>query len=585
MTLVKVAVPVLQGRRKFHFDKGRPWTLFEHILLHEIERGPTTVSTLASRADVPPRIVIEALIRLMRAAWVEMTQHASGVQFQITPEGRVAKEYDQLPTAPRRMSRNMTFVVDQITGTVFRSRELPFLHKHIVEERSLRETVVWMERPEAKLAEGTRPLVDALFQDDEKFVAMDPYGDRLADRWALVSVRDGQPEGLSPRAPGHLIGEILKAAKSAKAGPGATQSTSYEATQQDDPLASIGWPARSVTFSSADLVVGGEEHETALRLALSKAKHRIIIHSTFIAEDRFNALLPQLTSALSAGARIDVLWGQDKEAVGRRSTMGVVQRLRASLDQGKLDRLTVHPFSTGSHAKVLVTDEGHPEKLVAVVGSCNWLYSGFKSFEVSARLRDPHIVADVIDQIAELSRGGSGHWTSLTTELTALATSLRGAPTKASKTTASIVIGSRHAELIREARDEAQKRIVVASHKFAGAAKNLILAPMFAAAAASNVDTRIFYGEGSGAISGVKVAELTIDAGKLGTTVRPILRPTLHAKFLAWDDDTVVVTSQNWLSADTVDDNPRQEIGICIRSPGIARILIERFEAATATAS
>jgi hypothetical protein len=33
-----------------------------------------------------------------------------------------------------------------------------------------------------------------------------------------------------------------------------------------------------------------------------------------------------------------------------------------------------------------------------------------------------------------------------------------------------------------------------------------------------------------------------------------------------------------------MDDNPRQEIGICIRSPGVGRILVERFEAATVAA-
>jgi cardiolipin synthase len=39
MSLIKVAIPVLQGRRKFHFDKGRPWTVLEQLLLHELERS------------------------------------------------------------------------------------------------------------------------------------------------------------------------------------------------------------------------------------------------------------------------------------------------------------------------------------------------------------------------------------------------------------------------------------------------------------------------------------------------------------------------------------------------------------------
>ena len=61
--------------------------------------------------------------------------------------------------------------------------------------------------------------------------------------------------------------------------------------------------------------------------------------------------------------------------------------------------------------------------------------------------------------------------------------------------------------------------------------------------------------------------------------ITPVLEPKLHAKLLAWDDDAVVITSQNWLSADPPDDKPRSEIGISIRSPGIARQIIDRFNA------
>jgi len=96
MSLIRVAIPVLQGRRKFHFDKGRPWTVLEHLLLWELDRGSTSVHALSNRANTPERIIIEALIRLMRAGWVEMIQSASNVQFQITPEGRVAKDSEQL---------------------------------------------------------------------------------------------------------------------------------------------------------------------------------------------------------------------------------------------------------------------------------------------------------------------------------------------------------------------------------------------------------------------------------------------------------------------------------------------------------
>lgn len=140
-----------------------------------------------------------------------------------------------------------------------------------------------------------------------------------------------------------------------------------------------------------------------------------------------------------------------------------------------------------------------------------------------------------------------------------------------------MLLGSSHAEVVREARDSADKTLVIASHRFAGAAKSLILAPVFAASKrARDLNVRLFYGEDSRAITATDIAGLTNEAAKVGVRIRPVHRPRLHAKFLTRDDDVAIITSQNWLSADSTDDNPRQEIGIYVRSPGVGRILMER---------
>jgi cardiolipin synthase len=343
MTLVRVAVPVLQGRRRFHYDKTRPWSVLEHMLLFEIGERPTTAAALAERAHLPLRIIVEALIRLMHASWVEMTQQANGVFFQITPEGLVYREYENLPTAPRRLSRIMNFVVDQITGSVFRTRDLPFLHEHIVQERAQQERIVWIERPTIRLQEGVRPLIEALFQDDERFIAIDAYGDRLAERWSLVSVRDGQPDGLTPRAPPALVEAIVAAAN--VEGAILEEKANVIPTIAVQPLIS-GYsihPDHQISFSASDLIAGGPEHREALLSALRKARYRVIIHSTFIAEDRFNDLLHELRKAISKGVTIDILWGQNEESDKRRSTARVVAKLRAAIQEERLENLIVHP--------------------------------------------------------------------------------------------------------------------------------------------------------------------------------------------------------------------------------------------------
>jgi cardiolipin synthase A/B len=133
MSVVRVALPVLEGRRRFHFDKGRPWTVLEHLLLAALVEKPTAAGELAKRGDIPHRLAVDSLIRLMRAGWIEMVQKSTGVIFQITQAGLGAVISDTLPSASRRLSRKINFVVEQVTGAVFRTRELPYLHTHLVQ--------------------------------------------------------------------------------------------------------------------------------------------------------------------------------------------------------------------------------------------------------------------------------------------------------------------------------------------------------------------------------------------------------------------------------------------------------------------
>lgn len=581
MSVVRVAVPVLHGRRKFHFDKGRPWSVIEHVMLVALINNASTAAELADSGNLPKRVVIEALVRLMRAGWVEMLQKGTVVTFHATQNGAAAATLNELPNVPRRLSRNMNFVIDQITGTIYRSREFPFLHTYAVEERAQRETIVWLERQNKIYLDEVRPLVEALFLDDEKFVSVDASGDRLSERWSLVTVRDGEPDGLTHRAPAALIEAIKTAAKnkSINSEPGMIKSIRVPSVVQ---IPHDAMPQEhQANISSRDIVLGGHDHFEVFKSALGKARHRVLIHSTFISEDRFNELLPILRIAINRGVVVDILWGQAPQTEGKRSTRHAVKHIKEKLNANEFENLRIHPFSTESHCKILLADDGQPDQFSAYVGSCNWLSTQFRSFDASIRLREPAIVADVVDQMAELSKGARGIWTDLTNDLAALAANLRvNRPTANGRACAQVVIGPHHVELIRQARDKSQNRIFVVSHRFGVAGEPAVLAPALSAAKANGVSVNVFYGTTSGPLGGNDAASIVREADLQGVEIRPVRKPRIHAKLLAWDDDTIVITSQNWLSADPPDDRLRQEIGVCVNVRGIARSVIERFNAA-----
>ena len=486
---------------------------------------------------------------------------------------------DALPSATRRLSRKIHFVVEQVAGAVFRTRELPYLHTHVVEERATREPVIWIERPTQPIHDQVRPLVDALFLDDERFLAMDPTGERLAERWALVTVKDGVVEGLPSRAPKTLVEEIERAARAAPKSPEERPTVRSLVVQ---PLPSDAIPkTHRTSFTTADLVLGGDDHREAILKSLRRARHRVIIHSTFINEQRFQDLLPAFRTAMGQGATIDILWGQDDDAKGVRATREVVGRLQKKLEVEKIDRLRLHPFSTGSHSKVLISDDGDPDGLTAYVGSCNWLQASFASFDASVRIRDARLISDLFDQLAEMSRGSNGDWLALTSDFVAMAARQRSRPIPAAgRANVTLLLAPQHAEMIRRARDQATARIFVASHRWGIAGQNVALAPILKAAQEHDIAVSAYYGTSSGPLTGIDAAEATWEASQAGVTIRPVHKPILHAKFLGWDDDNVVITSQNWLSADPPEGRPRQEMGLLINAPGAARILIERFQAA-----
>ena len=82
--------------------------------------------------------------------------------------------------------------------------------------------------------------------------------------------------------------------------------------------------------------------------------------------------------------------------------------------------IKLHSFSTGSHAKLMLADDGRGG-VVGCVGSCNWLSTGFGSLDVSVRFRDPNVAAEIASYLSQLARTPNGHASRLTNDLAGFA--------------------------------------------------------------------------------------------------------------------------------------------------------------------
>mgnify|MGYP000132542547 CR=1 FL=1 len=575
MTTVEVAIPMLRGKRHFYIEKGRRWSVVEHLMLDAVARRPATASELSRRSNLPPRVVIEAFIRLMRAGWVELPPGKEAV-FTATAAGKAQLDGPELHAATTKENRWMSFCYDQACGDVFRGKEL-FVHKQAKLSCSPEShALVYLERSIRHSTEDIGAIFAALVGPDELIVGMEETPDTPMEGYAIVKVKDGVIEQLPSRASEELRQAILN--KAAQALPesekSAPASIQFAPRPADKPVASV-----QGLFEQRDLLLDGSAHKAALLNVLETATELVIIHSTFISSDGWRALMPKLIGASARGAKIHILYGQSDEQNASSSSRTESIALRAAIaESGRNDQIIVHPFSTGSHAKILLSDNGQG-RWSCIVGSCNWLSSDFSSYEASIDVRDPQIVGELVKHIANLSIAHDGIWTNTTAGFVALGRYIGAQPRGQGRTASmKILLAPEHASLVLEARDTAQKRLVVTSHRLGVAGKPMIIVPALAASRDKGVECSLFYGRATGRLSGLDAATLTSELSQSGVTPRPIHNPRLHAKVLAWDDNALAVTSQNWLSADPSDTAHLREIGIFVEQNKVADTFVRRFQ-------
>ena len=577
MTIVYVGLPILQHSRRFHLDKGRRWNVLEHLVLQALAKRASSAGELAEEGELPRRVILEILIRLMRAGWVELRAVSGSVVFHATGRGATVSGEDELPVVTERIARRVNFAVDVLTGSIFRRRDLTLLWPDEWHIRTMGHSSVEIAAPKDLPPDlgHVSTLLGALLDEDEHLARVDVSDRPPARRIALVVVRNGNVEGLPARAPTELRNIVLDAASHAPASGSPQGGTAIDLPTS---LIRIVRPERSTIVRHEDYVLGGAAHQTLLETALRRARQHLVIHSTFLEIEKFERLLPAFRVAASRGCRIDILWGQASAEGGLVRSLqqaAVIQKQVQEL--GLSGSIEVHRFSTRSHAKLLVYDDGSGATH-ATVGSCNWLYSGFESFEASVRLRDPRLVADVLYELAELARPRDSELPELTVRLAQLARILGAKPAMSGSTRVKLLTGEEHDDCMLRARDEAKSQIMVMSHRLGVTAKPAVIIPAAAAVRERGIDVKLLYGRPSGPVKHPNAAAATWEFKEHGIDLVAVQRPRIHAKMLLWDDDNAVVTSLNWLSADATSSNPRGEIGLSISGSRCAAFLRGEIE-------
>lgn len=580
--MIRVAIPIFRVSCTVAIDKIRPWSIVDELMLWALSRRAGTITELCTESSLPRQLVLASIARLMRFGLVEVSIGPRGPAFQASDRGmQTLRSGERLPQFPIRYWKGASFVVCKATGDVFATRDVMLLSDYRlrqaqsegIETRQIEVTVGGPDMTtEANLARLSSIAV--AHRLDEELANVDQRTASLsADEFIVVRVSGQEINGL-PSGAGEWLHELILRTAALPAGKKKLQV----AYQGPAPARDAEFGPRSFTFDPGDLVIGTEDGKIRFIELLGRAENRVIVHSTFLRAGRFDALKEPIRAACARGVTFDIFWGGEANektaSENLAAAVDILNIVEADRDLREHFRISLTP--TGSHAKLMLLDTA--QGWTAVVSTCNWLYSDFsRSVEIAVELREPALVADTATVLQRLI-GQRGLSDGVAIELSGVIRHLRALPQRGGGGRATIICGAQHDALMRAASGGSEQRFFVGTHRLGSTARpGAIMQAEVAARRHGNVT--VLYTMPSGPIKKRHARELTSEEALEGVHVVCTRKNglNLHAKFVVWDDNDLLVTSLNWGSASTDVDSPCDEVGIHIHAPGIGAHTLARM--------
>ena len=176
------------------------------MILLVVVNDTRSAEDLATSLSMPVRLVVEALINLLRIGWIEIRMTKSGALFKATVLGSRRAADKTLPSVQTRKLSWTSMCRERLTGAWLRTDDLEVVHESDlpVNAFTLPPTISTFEFEDGIL----RNLV--YVGRDETFEAFEPTVRAPAVMYARVTLQFGEAD-LPPYAPIRLREEIRRA--------------------------------------------------------------------------------------------------------------------------------------------------------------------------------------------------------------------------------------------------------------------------------------------------------------------------------------------------------------------------------------
>lgn len=577
--MTRLLIPAWHFRGRAIVERVWGWSPVEEAALLHLRRAPGTGEDLATALAVPRQVAGAALERLMRHGLIEL-RFDDVPAFVLTPSGDAAIQTQRaLPKRIEQRELGISLIYEKLGDSVLRNRDarwrpietnisdalvVGFPANDFTETFETMEARVWgLVKQSLRTGEVERAIRTTDARILRGYLEID-----------LASARLGiMPNGASAELK-NSVSQILKSGKV----PRLTARPNHRLALDTE---------FKTTFHPDQFVLGGAAHLAKFEAIVDGAREDVFVLSTFVAgqddllEKRSRERLwSALDRAVGRGVRCHLFLGTSDQEASRHAEAMVGLHKRLVRVARSPEQVLAHYGSVRTHAKLLAADDGTGGAVV-VIGSCNWLHSPFRAFEMSLELRAGEAVARGLDLFAqtiacnaqttrsvdvlramgsELRRLRTGTFTLGMGELEEVGARMR------------IVYAHEHDPLLRRIAHERHARVICASARLGANMVPAIFDPLKESRVEVG-ESQILYSRYGGPIK--KRHVVAAEAQTQGAVKTLAMKdPQLHAKFLLWGDNDVVVTSMNWGSQQGDPAAANDELGLHVSAPGAARDLV-----------
>nr|WP_236777777.1 phospholipase D-like domain-containing protein [Agrobacterium tumefaciens] len=549
------------------------------MVLLTLDATPGTIDELVSSLKIPRQVAASTVARLMQFGLIEVRMAPRPVLSTNIVGREFIRSGRALPERSAEREIGISVIYEKVGESVFRYRDvdtisvgrLPAAGKIVAFPVGPAET-------DYSMMQRVTEFMSGMLRPGEWLRGIQANSSYLERKFLEIDLNDVK-DGMSPPGASEKLIEALRSTIRTGILPKAASSASEE-------------PATISTEVCPDqIVVGSLQQLERFEQIVKAATSHVFVLSTFVAsqndercKENRDRLWRALDDACQRGVKCHLFFGTSIDVPKHTAAMHELGE-RLSAIRRTRGYVLAHRDSVDSHAKFLVADDGKGGAIVSM-GSCNWLSSPFSAVEVSVELTEANAAGAAMDVmhsiIAKISTAGQS-----IEALQFMAAELRRNRSRLSTSTPSpgsvrtamrILHASDHNRLLRIAAHDAKTRFICCTNRVGANMVPALFDP--AEVAGQRLDeVMIYYSRRGGPVKRSHVAEHR-KRMQGQVDLHGVPEPQLHAKFLAWDNDQIVVSSLNWGSQSADTDNPMDEIGLFLEGPGLATTLLEKFQSA-----